>query len=206
MIELIIRSVLLGAGLAMDAFSVSLADGLSEPGMSRRRMLALAGTFAAFQLAMPLIGWVLVRTAVRVFGQLEIFIPWIALLLLLYIGGKMLAEGLREGRKAKTGSASFAAAVDASDKVVKRLGAGELVVQGIATSIDALSVGFAIEQYSAAEALASSLIIGAVTLAICMGGLAIGKKAGTRLAGRSAVLGGLILIFIGLEIWLRGIL
>lgn len=233
MIELIIRSVLLGAGLAMDAFSVSLADGLSEPGMSRRRMLALAGIFAGFQLAMPLIGWVLVRTAVRVFGQLEIFIPWIALLLLLYIGGKMLAEGLREGRNAKTDTPDpgkaretlideessadsnadssatpvyLAHAVDASDRDDKKLGTGELAVQGIATSIDALSVGFAIEQYSAAEALASSLIIGAVTLAICMGGLAIGKKAGTRLAGRSAVLGGLILIFIGIEIWLRGIL
>lgn len=205
--EMIIRSVLLGAGLAMDAFSVSMADGLGEPDMSGRRMLGIAGTFAAFQCAMPLIGWVLVRTAVRVFGQLETFIPWIALILLLYIGGRMLLEGLRDRREGAADRADGAERdrVDGT-ATVKTLGSGELIVQGIATSIDALSVGFAIEQYSGMEAIASSLIIGIVTLVICLGGLAIGRRAGTRLAGRSVILGGIILIIIGIEIWLRGIL
>lgn len=236
--ELLFRSVLLGAGLAMDAFSVSLADGLNEPEMPGRRAMGIAGTFAGFQFAMPLAGWVLVRTAVRIFTKLELFIPWIALILLLYIGGKMLIEGIRENRSRaadaeravtaqnNTGqaqsnadpahnnaeipdSAGISDMADVSDieahAADRKLGAGELVVQGIATSIDALSVGFAIETYSAAEALASSVIIGVVTLAICLTGLAIGKKAGTRLAGKAAILGGIILIFIGIEIWLGGI-
>ncbi len=194
--ELLFTSILLGAGLAMDAFSVSLADGLNEPEMPGRRAIGIAGIFAGFQFAMPLAGWVLVRTAVKAFNKLEFFIPWIALILLLYIGGKMLIEGICENR-------SKSAETTTSSE--HKLGAGELVVQGIATSIDALSVGFAIEAYSAAEAVASSVIIGIVTLIICLAGLTIGKKAGTRLAGKAAILGGIILIFIGIEIWLGGI-
>ena len=218
--ELLITSVLLGAGLAMDAFSVSLADGLNEPRMSGRRMLGVAGTFAVFQFAMPLGGWVLVRTAVSAFGRLESFIPWIALILLLYIGGKMLLEGMRENRRLKRPAADEAAAVIGEnqepgqaqisgsilDAEKRRLGTADLMIQGVATSIDALSVGFAIERYSAAEAFSSSVIIGLVTLMICMLGIAAGKKAGTRLAGKASILGGLILIFIGIRIWAGGVL
>ena len=219
--ELLFTSILLGAGLAMDAFSVSLADGLNEPEMPGRRAIGIAGIFAGFQFAMPLAGWVLVRTAVKAFNKLEFFIPWIALILLLYIGGKMLIEGIRENRSKSASSEHTDHDFDSADIVTDdknrsrfaetttssehKLGAGELVVQGIATSIDALSVGFAIEAYSAAEAVASSVIIGIVTLIICLAGLAIGKKAGTRLAGKAAILGGIILIFIGIEIWLGGI-
>lgn len=199
--ELIIRSILLGIGLAMDAFSVSLADGLSEQNMKTGRMLTIAGTFAAFQFAMPMAGWVLVRTAVEKFGVLEQFIPWIALILLLYIGGKMLLEGIREGREKSEETGSE----DNKDADIAVLTAGALIVQGIATSIDALSVGFTIEQYGLTTALLSCLIIGVVTLAICMGGLGLGKKIGTRMSGRAGMLGGIILIAIGLEIWIKGV-
>ena len=77
-----------------------------------------------------------------------------------------------------------------------------LLVQGIATSIDALSVGFTISEYNCMEALLACLLIGAVTFCICFAGLAIGKKAGTKLAGKAGILGGLILIGIGLEIFI----
>ena len=87
------NSVLLGVGLAMDAFSVSLANGLNEPHMSRRRMLGIAGVFAAFQALMPMTGWVCVHTIVQYFRAFEKLIPWIALALLGFIGGKMLIEG-----------------------------------------------------------------------------------------------------------------
>ena len=194
--ELIIRSILLGVGLAMDAFSVSLADGLSEPDMSNSRKLAIAGTFAVYQFAMPMIGWVLVRTAVEAFGPLEKAVPWIALILLLYIGGKMLKEGIEEGRSKGDSEHATSAGV---------LTFGALMVQGIATSIDALSVGFTIESYGLYTALGSSLIIGAVTLVICLAGLALGRAIGTRLSGKAAIFGGVILIFIGLEIWVKGI-
>jgi putative Mn2+ efflux pump MntP len=198
--ELIIQSILLGAGLAMDAFSVSLADGLGERTLSPLRTLAIAGTFAAFQFAMPLIGWLLVRTAAEMFTSFQMFIPWIALILLLYIGGKMLIEGVRENRA----GASEEAATD-EEPGKGRLTAGDLVVQGIATSIDALSVGFTIAAYSTAQAFTSSAIIGIVTLFICIAGLHLGRKLGTRLTGRASMLGGVILIAIGIEIWMKGV-
>ena len=182
----ILNSILLGAGLAMDAFSVSLANGLHEPGMSRRRMAAIAGTFAGFQTAMPLIGWFLVSTLVHAFRKIEPFIPWIAFGVLLFIGGKMLIEGIRGEGEAERSAVSF----------------GALMLQGVATSIDALSVGFTIVEYPAWLAVASSLIIGAVTFAICTAGLILGRGLGTKLAGKAEVLGGIILIGIGVEILL----
>lgn len=184
------NSVLLGVGLAMDAFSVSLANGLGEPDMRRGRMCSIAGVFAFFQALMPMIGWVCVHTIVEYFKSFESWIPWIALALLGFIGGKMLLEGLRpsEGEEEK-----------------RSVGLTALLVQGMATSIDALSVGFTIAEYGLLMALVCALIIAAVTFAICMGGLAIGKKAGTKLSGKAAVLGGVILIAIGLEIFITGV-
>ena len=185
------NSVLLGVGLAMDAFSVSLANGLNEPHMSRRRMLGIAGVFAAFQALMPMTGWICVHTIVQYFRAFEKLIPWIALALLGFIGGKMLVEGGRGGE---------------DDRAAPRLGLGALLVQGVATSIDALSVGFTIAEYDWLMALVCSLIIAAVTLCICLGGLVLGRRFGTRLAGRAQLLGGAILIFIGLEIFISSFL
>lgn len=185
------NSILMGVGLAMDAFSVSMANGLNEPQMGRRRMCAIAGVFALFQALMPLIGWICVHTVVRYFRAFERFIPWIALLLLGFIGGKMLLEGLRGPKGGETGAG---------------VGAGTLLVQGVATSIDALSVGFTISEYNAPMALICALIIAAVTFVICMAGLVIGKRFGTKLANHAQLLGGGILILIGIEIFCTGVL
>ena len=184
----VFNSVLLGVGLAMDAFSVSLANGLHEPRMGRGRMCGIAGVFAFFQALMPMLGWVCVHTVVEHFRSFERLIPWIALVLLVFIGGKMLWEGLHDSGDEEAESAG--------------VGPGALLVQGVATSIDALSVGFTIAEYAFFQALASALIIAAVTFVICMGGLVIGRKAGTALSGRAGVLGGFILIFIGVEIFI----
>ena len=180
-----------GVGLAMDAFSVSAVNGLNEPGMKRGRMCGMAGVFALFQVAMPLIGWACVHTVATAFAAVQRFIPWIALLLLLYIGGKMLLEGIR-GREAEAES-------------VPAVSMGGLMLQGIATSIDALSVGFTIEHYPFGMALTEALIIGAVTFCICLAGVMIGKRFGARLARRASILGGVILIAIGLEVFLTGV-
>ena len=180
-------SIMLGIGLAMDAFSVSLANGLNEPNMKKTRMLGVAGIFALFQLAMPLTGWFCVSTIANIFCAFEKFIPWIALALLGFIGGKMLYEGIKgEDGEEEKAAVTF----------------GALIVQGIATSIDALSVGFTISDYNPFEALLACLLIGVVTYFICFAGIAIGKKAGTKLAGKAGILGGAILIFIGLEIFI----
>ncbi|MBQ3815051.1 MAG: manganese efflux pump [Clostridia bacterium] len=194
----VLNSVLLGVGLAMDAFSVSLADGLGDPGMSRRRTVGIAATFAGFQALMPMTGWVLVHTVVRIFGVFERFIPWIALLLLGWIGGKMLWEGIQERKQADR--------EDDEARKAGRLGLGALLLQGVATSIDALSVGFTIADYEWPMALAAAGIIAAVTFVICLGGLRLGKTFGTRLSGRASILGGLILIAIGIEILIRSLM
>ena len=185
-----LNSALLGVGLAMDAFSVSMANGLHEPQMSRTKSAKVAGTFALFQAVMPMAGWICVHTIVELFSSFEQFIPWIALLLLGYIGGKMLLEGIK-------GEETEEAA---------ELSTGALFVQGVATSIDALSVGFTISEYGWLMALVCSLIIAIVTFFICEAGLSIGRKFGTKLSGKASILGGVILIGIGIEIFLTGIL
>lgn len=184
------NSVLLGAGLAMDAFSVSLANGLNEPDMKKKKMCGVAGIFALFQAMMPMIGWICVHTIVRYFKAFEKCIPWIALILLLFIGGKMLVEGLknRDGEHEKT-----------------EVGMAALFIQGVATSIDALSVGFTIAGYGLLMAMVCALIIAATTFVICMAGLIIGKKFGTKFANKAAVFGGVILILIGIEIFVMGV-
>lgn len=185
------NSILLGAGLAMDAFSVSLANGLNEPNMKKPRMCLIAGVFALFQFAMPISGWVCISTIAQYFTEFEKLIPWIALLLLCYIGGKMLYDGI----KAKE-----------CDEEKPAVGMAALMIQGVATSIDALSVGFTIAEYDLLHAFVSCLIIAIVTFIICTAGLLIGKKFGTRLAGKASILGGVILIFIGLEIFITGLM
>ena len=183
------NSGLLGVGLAMDAFSVSMANGLHDPKMSVRRMCIIAGAFGVFQAVMPMTGWVCVHTIVELFSSFEMFIPWIALILLAYIGGKMLLEGIRG---------------EETEEAIE-LSAGALFVQGVATSIDALSVGFTISEYGWLMALVCSLIVATVTFFICEAGLSLGKKFGTKLSGKASILGGVILIGIGLEIFISGV-
>ena len=189
-LELVLQSVALGVALAMDAFSVSMANGLNDPGMEKKKMCVIAGTFAGFQFAMPMIGWFCVTTIKEIFAMFEKFIPWIALILLLFIGGKMLLDGIRGGDDSEEGSGE--------------LGVKLLIVQGIATSIDALSTGFTTSAYSAFQAFISSLIIAVVTFVICIAGVKMGKKFGVRLAEKAQILGGVILILIGLKICFIG--
>ena len=184
------NSVLLGVGLAMDAFSVSFANGLNEPAMKRKKICGIAGVFAFFQAIMPMIGWICVHTVLRYFKAFEKCIPWIALILLLFIGGKMLIEGIKS-RKNEIDS--------------PKVGIAGLLIQGLATSIDALSVGFTIAEYNFIMAIVCSLIISIVTFFICVTGLWIGKKFGTKYAHNATIFGGAVLIVIGLEIFFTGI-
>ena len=186
------NSILLGAGLAMDAFSVSLANGLNAPCISKKRTCLIAGTFAFFQTLMPLLGWVLVTTVLSYFHVLSRWIPWLALALLTLIGVKMILDA-RENN-------------GACNPKPAALSLGLLAVQGVATSIDALSVGLTIAAHTLLMAVVSSLIIGAVTFAICLLGVELGKRFGTRFSGRANIFGGVILILIGIEIFLTGIL
>lgn len=197
----VLNSILLGAGLAMDAFSVSIANGLNEPHMPRSKMCRVAGTYAGYQFAMPMIGWFCVHAVAEQFEAFRKFIPWIALLLLDLIGGKMLAEGIRSVRSGKSAEAE-----EAQRKQEAGLGFGTLMVQGIATSIDALSVGFTISDYGTMMAAVCAFLIAVTTFVLCMAGLKFGKKFGERLADKATIFGGLLLIAIGVEIFVKGVL
>ena len=187
---LFMNSALLGVGLAMDAFSVSLANGMNEKKMKKSRMAYIAGVYAFFQFLMPMVGWICVHTIVQLFAQFQKCIPWIALILLLYIGGSMIWESAKGEEEIEE---------------VKKLSFAVLMLQGIATSIDALSVGFTIADYGFVMALVCSIIIAVVTFAICETGLYLGKTLGTKLAGKADVLGGVILTGIGIEIFVKGV-
>lgn len=198
----LINSILLGIGLAMDAFSVSIVNGIAEPDMRTKRVLLIAGTFAFFQALNPMLGYIAVHTVVGYLRALEGFLPVVALILLACIGGKMIWSGIKCAR-CKRGKhvGPCKEPVCLSDEN-GRLTFKALFVQGVATSIDALSVGFTIAEYDYTEAIVCALIIALVTLVICIGGLKFGKRAGKLLADRAQVVGGVILIFIGLEICL----
>ncbi len=193
MLELIIFSIGLGIGLAMDAFSVSLANGINEPTMKKAKVFGISGIFAGFQALMPLIGWFCVHTILQYFEDFQIFIPYIALVLLVFIGGKMLFEGIKSKNSKE-------------EEIKPAIGITGLIVQGIATSIDALSVGTTIGEYNLKDAIISVLIIGIFTFIICFLGVIIGKKFGTKMAKNASIFGGSILILIGIIIFLRGII
>lgn len=190
----ILNSLLLGVGLTMDAFSVSVSNALAEPNMKRGKAVLIAGTFAVFQAAMPMIGWVCVHTVAEEFKAFDKFIPWIALVLLCYIGGKMIFEGARKSK------------VDHDNETPASNALGTLFMQGVATSIDALSVGFTIAEYNLLSAIVAALIISVVTFGFCLGGVFLGRKIGNKFSDKSEIVGGVILVAIGLEIFIKGLI
>lgn len=184
-----INSLFLGFGLSMDAFSVSLVNGLSDPQMGRSKAAGIAMVFALFQAIMPLTGWVLTHTVVHRFGFFSEVIPLISLGLLMLIGLHMLLEDCSQ-----------------AEEKACAMTLGALMLQGVATSLDALSVGFTIAEYGTLAAVLCAGIIAAVTFCICFAGVQLGRLAGCCFSGRARMLGGLTLIAIGIEIFLTHIL
>ena len=184
-----LKSGALGVSLAMDAFSVSLANGLSEPKMKIKKALGIAFVFAFFQAAMPIIGWVCVHTVAQQFEFFQKLIPYIALILLLFIGGKMLIDGIKNKCEGECCTTSFKG----------------ILVQGVASSIDALSTGFTISEYDALKAVVCAVLIALVTFIICFIGVFIGKKFGTSISSKAGIFGGIILIIIGVQIFIKGV-
>ena len=164
--------------------------------MRRRRCFLIAGTYGFFQIIMPLIGWVCVHTITEVFSVFRRFIPWVALALLLFLGIRMIIESLRKEHSNE----------ELNEENVEKLGVGTLILQGIATSIDALSVGLTMADYDLRFAFAESLIIGAVTFGLCMGALIFGRLLGKKIGSKAEIIGGIILICIGIEIFIKGLI
>ena len=178
---------LLAVSLAIDCFTVSVTSGIILHRIRWGTFLKMGFFFGLFQALMPFIGWL---GASRFSNLIEAYDHWIAFGLLAFLGIRMIREHFRNEEESSFDPTRL--------KVILTL--------AVATSIDALSVGFTISEYGWLMALAASLIIAVVTFFICMAGLRIGKKFGTKLSGKASVLGGVILIGIGLEIFISGIL
>ena len=192
----IITAIGLGAGLAMDACAVSMSNGLAEPNMKLKKTFLIAGMFGLFQILMPVIGYLIITVLSsslgenfsRIFGYL---VPWIALILLLFLGIKTIVDGIKEGKEKD----------NEENKKSKNITIGYLLLQAVATSIDALSVGIIYGNVPHLEAYLTFAIVGVVTFAICVAAVFIGKKFGTLFANKATIAGGIILIAIGLEIF-----
>ena len=184
-----LNALLLGVALAIDAFSVSVVNGINEPDIKKRKASLIAGVFAFFQFIMPLLGWLLLKLLVSTFEFLQKFIPYVTLLILVGLGVRSIIEGLK-----------------ADGEVLPALSISALLLQGVATSLDALSVGLTIADYDFFAAIVTSVIIGAVTFILCFIGVVVGKKIGGAIAKKASVAGGVILILIGVEIFIRGII
>ena len=209
-----ISGALLGVGLATDAFSVSIANGLAEPQMKMSKALLISFVFAAFQAAMPLVGRFFVHGVSARFSVVKRLVPLMSLVFLSLIGSNMIFEGVwgvgcpaREKREKKTkdkteNKTKEREEIGDGEKSERKLGAAAIFLQGIATSVDALSVGFTIEHYDAERALLCAAIIAVVTFLLCVLGSAVGKKFGSKYSKRAKIAGGIILIAIGVKIYI----
>ena len=188
--------ILLGAALAMDAVAVGMTDGMTEPDMKFKKVLITAGAFGLFQFFMPIVGY----CAGAAFSRYVIAIaPMLSFLILAFLGGKMILGCVKEMRE--------------SHPHFERRREGEslkLFVQALATSIDALAVGITLLALEGTGTLAlaplySALVIGAVTFALSLCAVLIGKKAGALIADKAEILGGVVLVFIGIKILLESV-
>lgn len=188
-VSFLLKSVLMGVALAMDAFSVSVADGLNHPEMKRTQRMYVTGAFGLFQFLMPLTGWVLVNFAEKLFSGIVPYVPYIGFLILFILGVKMMIEGWRERKNPSQ--------EETQESVI---GFRLILLQAVATSIDALSVGFVTADCSALEAFLSSAVIGVTTFFISLAGVHTGRAFGKKLSFAGQILGGIILIIIGIRL------
>lgn len=181
----IIEIIFLGIALSMDAFAVSVSNGMCIRQMSFKKSFYIAFAFGFFQALMPILGFF---GAGLFYNQIKLLDHWIALILLGYLGGKMIFEALKHDKEQECS--------------IIKLTFKILIVQSIATSIDALAVGISLSAVDA-NIWISALIIGISTFVICLPAVFIGKKFGDLLNKKAEFLGGLILIIIGVKIFLE---
>ena len=173
--------LLIAVGLAMDCFTVSLGIGANSRKKTVRMVLRLAWHFGLFQGGMTFLGW---YAGSQVADLISRFDHWVAFLLLLYVGGKMILESLKNDKDCQPGDPTRGSS---------------LVMLSIATSIDALAVGLSLALIDG-SILVNSLIIGVMSFLLAMAGYLIGDRLGCRFGKRMELLGGLILVGIGVKV------
>lgn len=174
--------ILLSIGLAMDAFSVALVAGFGLGKVKLADSLKVSGTFGVAHIIMPTLGWFLGSTVMELIAKWD---HWLAFVLLAFVGGKMLKEGLDEENEE----------INASDL----LGLTSLLMFTVAVSIDALAVGLSFSVQGLSIWI-PSIYMGTGTLIFTFVGLNIGNKTGQRFGKKAQVFGGVVLILIGLRI------
>lgn len=197
------------AALSMDAFAVGMTNGMTDSKMKINKVLIIAAFYGAFQFLMPIIGYY----ASEIFSDLIAKIaPWLSFVLLAFIGGKMLYDGIKELiEKKKAQKEGTHAREEGLKEINGRLDLKKLTAQALATSIDALAVGVTFLALSTDGTLClniwwDSLIIGCVTFALSVGAVYLGKAIGDKLADKAEIAGGLVLIIIGLKILIEGLI
>jgi putative Mn2+ efflux pump MntP len=181
--------LLLGVGLSMDAFAVAICKGLAMRKVNKGQMLVIALFFGGFQALMPLIGWALGTTFAK---KIVAYDHWIAFILLLYVGGKMIVDAIKEWKD-----------IDCVEEMDPPLDFKELTLLAIATSIDALACGVTFSFEENFNILKAIAIIGVTTFVISAGGVYVGNIFGDRYKAKAQLLGGIILIFLGVKILLE---
>lgn len=210
--------VLLGIALSMDACAVGMTDGMTHPKMRICRVALIAFLFGFFQFLMPLMGYYITGLLADAFlSTFEKISAWVSFGLLAFLGGKMIFDAIQEWRAAKT-EKEGAVGVDASLTadacpycLKKELGLGQLILQAIATSIDALAVGVTLQMSALSSGLAlgawgATGVIGGITFGLVFGAVFVGKAIGNKLADKAEFIGGLVLVGIGVKILLEGLL
>lgn len=185
----IIEMLSLGVGLAMDASAVSMANGFNANCATKKKALLIAFLFGLFQGLMPLIGYFIAHTIL--FDLISKFAPIVSLVVLSIIGGKMFIDGLKK---------------EEDDCNCSTLTFKVLLIQAIATSIDALSVGLVLANLEPMTAILASVVIAIVTFILSLISVFIGKKFGTILQNKAQLLGGIILVIIGVFLFIKGVL
>lgn len=188
----IIELFLIAVGLSMDAFAVSIGNGLSMKEKQTKAALAIAVSFGFFQALMPTLGYFLGTAFEQIIREFD---HYIALIFLGFIGGKMIFDGIKELRARKKGE-------EPEEKGFK-LSFGTLMIQAVATSIDALIVGVSFAALPDVNIWAAVVLIGITTFAISLIGVFFGKKFGQLLGSRAEIFGGIILVGIGLKVFIE---
>lgn len=189
LIQVIINSFILGLGLAMDAFSICVANTMDDKYNNNVKTVIMPLIFGFFQFLMPLIGYLFVNVLSDNISIINNCIHIISFLVLSYIGIKMIYKSIVDKKKDIK---------DTQDNSSFKL----ILIQGVITSIDALSAGFAFSSYNIQSTIIASVVIGIVTFIMCVIGANIGRKVGTILTDNAKIYGGIILILIGLRIYL----
>lgn len=186
--------LLLAVGLAMDAFAVSVGNGLSMKKSDPKAALAIAASFGLFQALMPTVGYFLGSAFETVISRFD---HYIALIFLGFIGGKMIFDGIRELREKKKSDGA------PEEEKPFKLSFGALMIQSVATSIDALIVGVSFAALPNVNIWIAVTLIGIITFSISLVGVFSGKKFGQLLGSRAEIFGGLILVGIGVKVFVE---